>query len=226
MRIFLLSLLLSMPAYAADHFLYQFKGHERVGDVLHKYEIGPLWGPRGHVQKTIKMNPDLMDKNGELYNSEVWVKLPIPNKAGWKLPQEIKGRLKHIGHVAVMDNKGFEDSEGEKEFKKQTRPKVKTVYKDISEFQAVESLIWGQDPFRKPAGIKTLTEDQASKMKGIQLEYIEFDPDYPSAVLDGRTVYEGSVTKEGSVIKIGLDYVILKNGTEVKQLVMDENKKE
>ena len=95
------------------------------------------------------------------------------------------------------------------------------IFVEFREFEKLESMKWGQDPFRKPAGIKSVSVDQAMP----DLEYIEFDPEYPSAVLDGRTVYEGSVTKQGSVIKIGYDYVLLKNGTEVKQLVVNETKK-
>ena len=224
MRIILFFCLFSNPALAADHFLYKFRGYQRVGDVLHKYEIGPLWGPAGHVQKTIDMNPDLMDKNGQLYNTGVWVKLPIPAAKNWKLPEEINGRLKHVGHEAVMDKAGFEERISEKELKRRKLPEKKQVYMDVGDFKKLNSLNWGQDPFRKPAGIKTLSEEEAAMLGTLKLEYIEFDPEFPSAVIDGKTVYEGSVTKDGAVLKIGYDYVLLKKGTQVKQLVMAEEK--
>lgn len=221
--LFFAILTLPVSLMASDYFLYKFKGHQRVGDVLHKYNIGPLWGKNGHVAKTIQMNPDLMNNNGELYNSNVWVKLPIPQKEGWRLPNEVAGRLKHIGPNVVMNIDAFKQSEAEKALKEleveQLKKKHSAAYIAVNKFNELQSLKWGQDPFLKPAGIRTV----ASVANDIELEYIDYDTDYPTAVLDGITVYEGSVTKKGSVIKIGLDFILLKNGSEIRQLVLSDN---
>ena len=81
MRYFLIVLLILIStAQAADSSLYQEYKVQRgqsIGKILFDLGISPLWGPKGNVRKTIEMNSDLLDKNGNVVQANSIIKIPV-----------------------------------------------------------------------------------------------------------------------------------------------------
>ena len=74
----------SSAGRSPHEFWYQVQRGDTLGSILHNLEIGPLWGPQGHVKKAILMNPGSLDGRGDfLVEPGAWIRLPIsPNWQG------------------------------------------------------------------------------------------------------------------------------------------------
>jgi hypothetical protein len=62
-NLFILLLLLSFKTSAADFHIVE-EG-ETISDILYEYEIGPIYGKRGHLEKMLKLNPKLSESRGD-----------------------------------------------------------------------------------------------------------------------------------------------------------------
>lgn len=72
-------------------------------------------------------------------------------------------------------------------------------------------LIWGKDPFVPlvPTGAETGTA--AAAAAELKLTAIFFNKDKPSAIINDRIVYVGSLIRGQKIVDIGMTHVILQN---------------
>lgn len=65
---FIFSIIAGASAQALDAFTYIAKEGDTLSDILYAYGIKPIYGPRGELEKTIKLNPHVkVDKGNRIY---------------------------------------------------------------------------------------------------------------------------------------------------------------
>lgn len=113
--IFILTLV-SYFSFADDtnqYFMYRLQKGDEIGSVLHAMNIGPLWGAKGHVQKTYQLNKQLISDANELPDPGTWIRLPLPKDANWSLPQKF-AQLVHFNNSKHLARKSKAPALGEK----------------------------------------------------------------------------------------------------------------
>jgi len=60
-----------------EHLRYRLQKGDSIGDVLHRLHIKKLWGAGGNVEQTVKLNPNIVFKNGNRVSYAVMILVPI-----------------------------------------------------------------------------------------------------------------------------------------------------
>ncbi len=58
----------------------QIKPGDTLGSILLKHNIVPLWGKNGSVQKTIKLNPGVINQNGDFLSPHSVIRIPMSHQ--------------------------------------------------------------------------------------------------------------------------------------------------